>query len=294
VYTNSVLFIKSGGDSRVAGMMLAAATAIVLFIGPWIVGYIPVMVVGALIFHLGIELMKEALLDTWGIVNHLEYITIVAIVIAMAVLGFIEGIFLGIIMACVFFVVSNSQKSAIRATFFGSSIKSTVRRRYRQHIFLKHVGNQIYVMKLQGYMFFGTISGVERAIRQVIAHRQWKKNPIRFLIVDFSLVNGLDFSAAEAFIRIHRLLALKNVYLVLCGTSYTSDAGKALRSVGIWGDTPIDYLEIFENFNEALEWCENELLATYYGGITAAPLKANQIGTNYYITFSIFFISNFH
>src|SRR4051794_4317367 len=103
VYTNSVLFIKSGGDSRVAGMMLAAATAIVLFIGPWIVGYIPVMVVGALIFHLGIELLKEALIDTWGIVSHLEYITIVAIVISMAALGFIEGIFLGIIMACVFF-----------------------------------------------------------------------------------------------------------------------------------------------------------------------------------------------
>src|SRR3954451_551376 len=83
VYTNSVLFIKSGGDSRVAGLMLAAATAIVLFVGPWIVGYIPVMVVGALIFHLGIELVKEALIDAWGIVNHLEYITILSIVIAM-------------------------------------------------------------------------------------------------------------------------------------------------------------------------------------------------------------------
>ncbi|GBC04792.1 hypothetical protein RclHR1_05880005 [Rhizophagus clarus] len=269
VYTNSVLFIKSGGDSRVAGLMLAGATVIVLLVGPWIVGYIPVMVVGALIFHLGIELVKEALIDAWGIVNHLEYITIVAIVIAMAGLGFIEGIFLGIIMACVFFVVSNSRKSAIRAKFSGRSIKSNVRRRYRQQRFLKEVGNQIYVIKLQGYMFFGTISGVERAVRKFLTYRQWKKNPIRFLIIDFSLVNGLDFSAAEAFIRIHRLLSVKNVYLVLCGAEYNSEVGKALRSVGIWGDTPNKYLRIFENFSEALEWCENELLEAYYGRNTS-------------------------
>ncbi|CAG8567623.1 12716_t:CDS:10 [Funneliformis caledonium] len=277
VYTNSVLFIKSGGDSRVAGLMLAAATAIVLFIGPWVVGYIPVMIVGALIFHLGLELMKEALIDTWGIVNHLEYLTIVAIVIAMGVLGFIEGIFLGIVMACIFFVVSNSRKNAIRSTFSGSSIKSTVRRRYRQQKFLKQVGNQIYVIKLHGYMFFGTINGVENAIRQVLNHRQWKKNPIRFLIVDFFLVNGMDFSAAEAFIRIQRLLSLKNVYLVLCGATFNSEVGKALRCNGIWGDTSNEYLQIFENFNEALEWCENMLLKAYYGKSIAAPLKANQI-----------------
>lgn len=44
--------------------------------GRWILGYIPVMVVGALIFHFGIEFMKEALIGIWGITNHLEYITV--------------------------------------------------------------------------------------------------------------------------------------------------------------------------------------------------------------------------
>ncbi|CAG8580334.1 380_t:CDS:10 [Ambispora leptoticha] len=266
VYTNSVLFIKSGGDSRVAGVMLAAGSAIILFVGPWIVGYIPVMVVGALIFHLGLDLLKEALIDTWGVVNKLEYITITAIVIAMAAFGFIEGIFLGIIMACVFFVVSNSRKTAIRATYYGSSVKSTVRRLYRQQKFLKHVGNQIFAIKLQGYLFFGTISGVENAIRKVLTQQEWRRNPIRFLIVDFFLVNGLDFSAAEAFIRIQRLLQARDVYLVLCGVQGDSDVGKALRSVGMWwvDDVTTGYLQIFENFNEALEWCENKLLKAYY------------------------------
>ena len=56
--------------------MLAAATAGILVVGPVIIGYIPVMVVGALIFLLGIELLEEALVDTWGKLSRLEYLTV--------------------------------------------------------------------------------------------------------------------------------------------------------------------------------------------------------------------------
>ena len=76
MYTNSVLFIRSGGNSRLAGIMLAAATTGMWMIGPNIIGYIPIMVVGSLIFYLGMELMREALYDTWGKVHLLEYLTV--------------------------------------------------------------------------------------------------------------------------------------------------------------------------------------------------------------------------
>ena len=76
VYSNSILFMRAGGDCRLAGIMLAAGTFAVMAAGPAVVGYIPVMVVGALIFLLGIELMKEALVDTWGKLSRLEYFTV--------------------------------------------------------------------------------------------------------------------------------------------------------------------------------------------------------------------------
>lgn len=76
VYTNSVLFIRSGGDSRLAGMLLAAATFGVLLIGPVIIGYIPVMMVGVLIFVLGFELFFEAVWDPRKKLKWLEYGTV--------------------------------------------------------------------------------------------------------------------------------------------------------------------------------------------------------------------------
>jgi SulP family sulfate permease len=61
------------------------------FFGGSVVTYVPTIVVGALIFHLSIELVKEALVDpiARGISRH-EYATILAICGIMTFVGFTE------------------------------------------------------------------------------------------------------------------------------------------------------------------------------------------------------------
>ena len=68
--------MRSGGDSRLAGVLLAFGTCGILVIGPAIIGFIPIMVVGALIYFLGFDLLYEALIDTIGRVSKLEYLTV--------------------------------------------------------------------------------------------------------------------------------------------------------------------------------------------------------------------------
>lgn len=72
------MFIQNGGNNRLAGFLLAAATFGVWVAGPTMIGYVPVMVVGALIYYLGIELLEEAVWDTWGKMSKLEYLTVCA------------------------------------------------------------------------------------------------------------------------------------------------------------------------------------------------------------------------
>ena len=264
VYTNSLLFIRSGGDSRVAGVLLAIATTGILFAGTGIIGFIPIMVVGSLIFLLGMDLLIEALYDTWGRVNHLEYFTIMAIIFSMAAWDFVFGILVGIILSTFFFVVQASRKTAIRATFSGSVAKSTVRRHPFQQKFLKQVARQIYVCKLSGYMFFGTIGSVEKAIREFLEDKKFEENPIRYLVMDFTLVPGVDYSAAETFIRMRRLLDAKAIHLILSGVKDGSDVARGLQSVGMWSDGTEEGVKNFEDLNAALEWCENDLLRVYY------------------------------
>jgi SulP family sulfate permease len=76
VYSNSVLFIRSGGNSRLAGILLAIFTVGVLMIGPIIIGFIPVTMVGVLIYVLGFELFLEAVWEPRKKLKLLEYLTV--------------------------------------------------------------------------------------------------------------------------------------------------------------------------------------------------------------------------
>jgi SulP family sulfate permease len=249
-YVNSVLFYRVGGGSRTSGVMLAGGTFAILLAGPGAIGYLPIVVVGALIFVLGIDLVKEAVWDTVGRVNGWEYFTIWVILGTMTYYDFVVGILVGVILACLFFVVQTSRRPCVKSILDGTVARSTVRRHTTQRQFLDAVGSQLQLLKLNGFLYFANISSVEELIRRALDIATWQHTPIRFMMVDFSLVSGIDFSAAEAFTRIQRLLETKGVVLVFCGLTPESDVGSALRAVDMWP-------EVFQNLNEALTWTES-------------------------------------
>lgn len=186
----------------------------------------------------------------------------------MGAWDFVIGILIGVVLACVSLVLQTSRKSAIRATYSGETARSTVRRHPVQQRFLGEVGRQIYVIRLSGYMFFGTIASVERYVRELLADNNFARQPIRFLILDLLHVNGMDFSAAEAFTRMKRLLAIRHIEMILTSVKPGSDVGKAMSAVGVLQD---ENVAVFDDLNAALESCENELLRALYAHRDEVP-----------------------
>ncbi|PNY29325.1 Uncharacterized protein TCAP_00758 [Tolypocladium capitatum] len=262
VYANTVFFIRSGGDKRLAGYILAVLTFGVMLVGPSIIGFIPVMMVGTLIFDLGFELLLEAVWLPRKKLKLAEYLTVIVIVLVMGVHDFVVGIGVGILLAFVSLIIQTSRVSAIRGTYDGDIVTSTVRRNPSQHHYLHQVGRQIYIIKLTGYLFFGTIVSVEAKIRAILDDSAFAKKPIKFLILDLWHVSGLDYSAGEAFNTVSRLLDNKGVLFVLSGVDAESQLGRSLRAVGLGADE-IEVM-MLPNLNSALESCENELLKTLY------------------------------
>ncbi|KAG6333879.1 hypothetical protein ID866_5208 [Astraeus odoratus] len=261
VYVNTLLFYRLGGGTRVAGFMLAVATFFLLILGTAPVAYIPVVVVSALIFVLGIDLVKEALWDTRHRVSRMEYITIISIMVTMTVWDFVIGVLLGIIVSSFFFVIQNSQRRSIRACYTGDAAMSTVRRPAAHRAYIREVSKQTRILQLQGFLFFGTIVHVEDTLRSLVEDPNWRRNPVRFVIVDLTLVAGVDMSSAEAFVRVQRLLAAKGVVLVFCGVSAESAVGKALACCGILEEPQV---ELCETLHDALEWTENAYLRAWF------------------------------
>ncbi|CAH1755855.1 7947_t:CDS:10 [Entrophospora sp. SA101] len=217
----------------IIGLMLAFLSGVMVVIGPYFIKYIPRI--------------------------------LVATVIAMVIIGLIEGIFFGIVISYIFFMVLNHQKGAIKASFSGNSARSSVRRHYRDQKFLKKLGSQIYAMMLQGYLFYGSMKGVEDVIKKVLIDREQKTKPIRFFILNMLCVTGFDINSVQVLERIQKYLQHQNIYLVICGISYESQVHKPLKKLSFWKDlTNNEHVKFFDESNEALEWCENSLLGTYY------------------------------
>ncbi|KAI1001576.1 Uncharacterized protein K3495_g6623 [Podosphaera aphanis] len=258
VYTNSFMVIKSGGNSRLAGILIALATVIVMIIGPSIIGYIPVVMIGVLIFILGIFLLREAIWIPRKKLKLLEYVTVLAMVVTMGIYDFIIGILAGIGLAFISLTIQTSRISAVRAIYSGEVVSSTVRRSSAEQRFLKTARKQVCTIKLTGYLFFGTIVSVEEQIRGMIKSENTLQRSIHFLVLDFQHVTGIDHSASEAFCRIHRIIAKKDIKFITCGLKEDNRLRSTLNKS--WKTD----IEMFDDLNHALESCENELLKVFY------------------------------
>jgi sulfate permease, SulP family len=91
------------------------------------------------------------------------------------------------------------------------------------------------------------------------------------------LVLGVDLSASEAFARLQRSLAIKNVILVLCGFQMDSPIGRALKSVDLFEASNV---EVFSNINEVTEWTENAYLKAWFDTVKTEerPPETKPIG----------------
>jgi sulfate permease, SulP family len=182
----------------------------------------------------------------------------------MGVYDFVVGIFIGIGLAFVSLVVQTSRIPAVRASYSGEIAGSTVRRNPTQYRYLRHVGTQIHITKLAGYLFFGTIVSVETRIRALVEDEAFRERPIRFLVFDLWHVTGIDYSAAEAFSRLNRVFSRKGIALVMSGVDPEGPLGLSLRAVGIGQDGSSNEVKMFADLNSALENCENDLLKSFY------------------------------
>ena len=160
----------------------------------------------------------------------------------------------------------------------GEMILSTVRRPSVHRAYLREVSQQTTVLHLQGFLFFGTITRVEETIRSLVTESAWVRAPIRFLVLNFALVLGVDLSAAEAFVRMQRLLSGRNVVLVICGAG----DGKIFRALDCVGLLELPDVEFFMAFNDAME-CEPACLRHWLVRIDGEVLISHSGTENVYL-----------
>ena len=163
----------------------------------------------------------------------------------------------GLAIAVVLFAINYSQVDAAHKTFSGVNCQSHVQRYPNVERLLEQKGDRIYIIELQGFIFFGTASKLVDKIRSKI--NAPGKLSLCFLLLDFRLVSGLDSSAIVSFAKLKQIASKEKVCLQLIFTNLTSKWENQFQKGNVI--TIADSIcKVFPDLNFGLEWCENKIL----------------------------------
>ena len=241
---------------RLVGLILAFMFALTLFFGGAVFSLVPSFVPAGLLMYFGLQFMKEWLLDSWSSLPRQDYIVIVIIALVTALFGLLAAIAVGIMVAISFFVLEYSRMEVIKQEFSGSFHRSNLDRSLAQNQLLQKEGEGILILRLQGYIFFGTAYRFhEHVVSRISADESGR---LRFIILDFKSVRGFDVSTMVDFQKLKKLTDANGIELLV---SDTAPHLQTLLSDGGIVEARLDKPPHFDDLDRALEWCENILLA---------------------------------
>ena len=246
-----------GSRSRLPSIIVAVFCGIALLIGAQALSIFPKVILGGLLLNLGLEFLVEWLVDTWKRLHKSDYLVIVLILIVIGTVGFLEGIVIGLLMSIALFVINYSKVEVVKYELTGKTFNSNVERSEYLRKILDDNGDQIFILPLQGFIFFGTANKLLQRVRDRIESDT--SNSMKYLLSDFRQVTGMDSSAVNSFNKLKIMAENHQFEILLCGLD--QDINEQLKIEGLIPDDS-NIIQTFVDLDHGLEWCEEQIIQT--------------------------------
>ena len=245
----------SGGATYLSGVFQGLWSLLVIVLLTSMIAWVPVAALAALLIVIGFKMIdwhsfqlarsKDTVLD-FGV--------IVLVVIVANTVSLIAASGAGVVLTILLFLREQIHTSTIRRKTFGNKVFSLRVRNQKEREVLALEGSHTVIFELQGSLFFGTTDQLYSAIEPEL------KNA-RFVLLDLLRVQSMDMTAGHMIERLRNMLSEKNACLVLARVPEHLPNGRDLRSyvdhIGLLADNTA---KIFNEYDEALEWIEDETL----------------------------------
>jgi SulP family sulfate permease len=212
---------------------------------------------------MGISFLVEWLWRGWFRLPRQDYAVVLLIVGMTGLFGYLAGVATGIGAAMSIFVAACSKINVIKQAMTGAEYHSNVDRDPRSREILNERGRAVLVLKLDGFLFFGTVHGL-------VTHIQADATRRTHLVIDFKDVVGMDSSAVKGLAKLYDHCRQRDCVLLLSGLSPqlkrdVANAGfDAVEAAGV---------HFFDDADQAMEACEDEILALATAGTKIAPIR---------------------
>lgn len=254
---------RLGSRTRLSSLTSAALCGIILLSGATISSYFPKPLLGGLLLYLGLSFLVEWVYQSWFKLPASEYFLVIFILLIIGLVGFLEGVAIGVLIAVILFVVKYSRINVVKHALSGASYQSNVERAASFQRLLREKGEQLYILKLQGFIFFGTANNLLEQINRRANDPELP--PLRFIVLDFRLVSGIDSSAMNSFMKMKLLQETKDITLIF--THLSPHIQRRFERGGLIKERE-RALRIFPDLDHGVEWCENQILLSERVSVT--------------------------
>jgi len=201
-------------NARTAGLVAALIPLAAVLLGASVIELIPRMIVAGVLMFLGLAFIVEWVWDMRKVLPRVEYLVVLVILAGIIAKGFLPGVALGLVLAIALFVFRYGRIELIREVAFGETYRSNVDRPADELAALRAAGDQVQVLRVTGFVFFGSANNLLERVR-----RRLQAGRLRFLVMDLQRVTGLDSSAAAAIRQVAYAAQAHGFELVVAGAS---------------------------------------------------------------------------
>ena len=255
--------------TRLTGVIAACVIGAALLFGDGMLELVPTAFVGGMLVFAGLGMLDQGLMRSRKRLPGSEYAIILLIFVVIIFFGLIEGVGTGAVATLVFFAVRLSRVNTIASHFTTRERRSNKARSVPDRAILLAEGDRVQTYRLQGYVFFGSVSVLADRLRKSL------DGPSRpsCLMIDFTDVSGFDFSAVSVVARFVQRANAAGVHMVLSGLSEKLQFSLE-RNVA-----PSVFAELWlePNVDLGLERCEELIIAAWKADAAAMEQRRTSL-----------------
>jgi SulP family sulfate permease len=200
--------------AREAGLVAALVPLTAALFGGSLVQLIPRFLVAGTLVFVGLAFIVDWLVDQRRRLPIAEYAIVLVIFGTIAFRDYLTGVEVGLVASGFLFAFNYSGVRLVRQVEFGTTYRSNVDRPQAERRVLRELADQVLILRVSGFVFFGVASGLVERIRK----RVEAASP-RFLLVDLQRVTGIDTSVVMALRKVVLMAKAHDVEVVFSGVS---------------------------------------------------------------------------
>jgi SulP family sulfate permease len=197
-----------------SGVVCAVALGAVALASFDLPGMVPIAIVAGLVFYLGYSFISDAFWRPYLQRAWLDLVLAIGITIVSIQYGYLVGVLVGILCACVMFAISYARFGVVRRHATRAQFSGYVERTAEASAYLREHGDAIQIYWLSGYIFFGSSEGVLERIRADI--EALPRGRVAYVILDFSMASGTDSSAVVSLAKLRNFCDQQGTILAYC------------------------------------------------------------------------------